>query len=415
MDATRQLTSLSDPEAEAAFIGSCFQLGNSDTGRDVLRVVTEDCFTQDLWRDAWELIRAEWMDGREADPVVLSRRIPGDRLAELLRPESAYPCWEGYALPRAKYLRGLAQRRAMVELGHTVQTGATGNDPDGVLAYALATAELLDAQADDEDTGDLTDVAWQVEREMDEGRAAGHPTGIGCYDGWTGGLRRGTVHVIAAPTGVGKTLWLCQILHRLIDDGLRCAFFSLEMPRKELWRRLMFGRIGLLANRLKGQGAMWKADELAQYQRERDKMLAAFKSGQLVVHCGPRSAAQIAGVVRQQQSRAFFVDYIQLMAKPPGIDRYYDAVTENATALQHLAMRAEATCLFATQLSLQGVREGPGGAVAGEGSGRTGHVANVFARMAPEDGGKVRLHLLKHRDGPAGQESVLQLVHGRWS
>jgi len=405
------------PALEAAFIASCFQLANAHAGRDVLRIVSDDCFTRPLWRESWQHIAAAWEDGAEADVVVTAHKIAEKRgadpkviLARMLEPEAAYPVWEGYALERAKALRDYATRRALVELGYTAQEAAAEDDLPGVVAYTLAAAEILDKQTADEESGDLTDVGREVEERAERGDAKGIQTGIYAYDDWTGGLRRGTVHVVTGNTGAGKTMFLGQVMQELIDQGVPCVFFSLEMSRREFWIRMLYQRIGMLANRLKGTGPKWTADELARYQSERDALYRAFDAGTVRVFCGQHSAAQVAKAVRQHRPRVFMVDYLQLMDRPRGAVSEYDAVTENATAMQQLAMRTDCTAMLASQLSLVSVREGASSAViSGAGSGRIGQVANFFLHIATEDGGRMRLYNRKNRDGPSGDDALYEL------
>lgn len=58
------------------------------------------------------------------------------------------------------------------------------------------------------------------------------PTGIAAYDKTIGGLPKGLVTVLAAASGIGKTIWALNIALNAMRLGLRVALFPLEMGRK---------------------------------------------------------------------------------------------------------------------------------------------------------------------------------------
>jgi len=408
-----QLTVPTAPDLEAGFIGACMMEATSALGHDVLRTVSEDCFMRPLWRACWRHIRAAWEAGEEADPVTIAHRVAEERgedggvtLAEILSTVSGVPCWQGYAPQRAVALRELATRRALMQLGHEAQLGATDKDLDGALAYTLRAAEMLDAEAARDETGELDEVADAVEHAADSGDAVGIPTQIPHYDEWAGGLRSGEVHVVAGNTGIGKTWLLCQIANAAVDAGERVAFFSLEMPVRSLWVRMLAGRIGMVAFRLMGRGKTWSKAEHAAYEQARDKL----RGSGLRLFAEQRSVADIAAVVRQYQPAVFLVDYAQLLDAPPDTRSQYEAITANANALQRLAIKAHSTCILASQQSREAVKMGPHGAVLGGlGSGRIDQVADFWLLLTAEENGDVKLTNRKCRHGPTGANARYRL------
>ena len=63
-------------------------------------------------------------------------------------------------------------------------------------------------------------------------------TGIYGLDKLLGGLRPGTLNVIAARPGMGKTSLAVQIAYNMAYSGKRVAFFSLEMSEKYIKDRI---------------------------------------------------------------------------------------------------------------------------------------------------------------------------------
>jgi replicative DNA helicase len=66
-------------------------------------------------------------------------------------------------------------------------------------------------------------------------------TGFSNLDGGLGGgLRAGSLYIVGAPPAEGKTTFALQMAWQMVEqDYAKCAFFSLEMSKKELAARLM--------------------------------------------------------------------------------------------------------------------------------------------------------------------------------
>ncbi|MFV2015596.1 MAG: DnaB-like helicase C-terminal domain-containing protein, partial [Candidatus Heimdallarchaeota archaeon] len=68
--------------------------------------------------------------------------------------------------------------------------------------------------------------------------------------GWTnlndllnGGWDRKTLNILMAPSGVGKSLWLCNIAVNAANAGKNVAYVSLEMSEKKIMKRLGSSRL----------------------------------------------------------------------------------------------------------------------------------------------------------------------------
>jgi replicative DNA helicase len=79
--------------------------------------------------------------------------------------------------------------------------------------------------------------------EMVEASFAGHflgsPTGLGCIDHVTGGIRPDDVWFIAGRTSMGKSVQAVGLARGVAQQGRGVMFFSLEMPRREVQARLI--------------------------------------------------------------------------------------------------------------------------------------------------------------------------------
>lgn len=73
-----------------------------------------------------------------------------------------------------------------------------------------------------------------------KGKLRGIPTGYTEYDAITGGLQKGTLIILAARPGVGKTSFAMNIaINVAMNEGKKVAIFSLEMGREELMQRAL--------------------------------------------------------------------------------------------------------------------------------------------------------------------------------
>src|SRR4029453_6876850 len=64
------------------------------------------------------------------------------------------------------------------------------------------------------------------------------PSGFKAQDQTVGALLRGTLTVICARPGIGKTAFLFALAYRQALAGVRTYFYNLEMPVEQMWNRM---------------------------------------------------------------------------------------------------------------------------------------------------------------------------------
>jgi replicative DNA helicase len=275
-------------------------------------------------------------------------------------------------------------------------------DAAGVLAYTARLAEMLDAADAREETGEIGPIADEVEA-LAEGDVIGWQTGIGSYDAWAGGMRGGEVHIVGGASGVGKTWLLAQIANAGADADKRVAFVSLEMSAREIYARLIAGRIGLIAYRLLGRGRTWSAEEHAAYREARAVWEAHGR-----IYTALRSVEQIEAMVRRTTPDVLCVDYLQLVDWPKDSGTEYAALTQVANRLQRLAKRSGAVLVLATQMARASIRGGDDGVQGGMGSGRIDQIADLWTLIRRSEDG-VELACRKNRHGVTGGVARVEL------
>jgi len=295
----------------------------------------------------------------------------------------------------------------LISIGtEAVQNAYNEDDIEGVIAYTARVNELLDELDARDETGDVDAIADEVERIADSGEASGWSVGIPHVDRWGGGIRPGECYVIGGPTGVGKTWCLGQMANALIDGGRSVSFVTLEMGKREIYIRLIAGRIGLIAFRLSGRGRQWDQHEYNAYKDAR----AALTSGTLRLYADQRSVSQIARVVQATEPDVVLIDYAQLLDWPKGAVSPYDAATKNMNELQKLAKRHGCAIILATQVSRSYLQKSSGPIQGGQDSGRIDQIADLWLMInRGDDSGRLILTCAKNRHGPTGEEAAYQL------
>ena len=224
-----------------------------------------------------------------------------------------------------------------------------------------------------------------------------------------GGLRPGSLNLIAGRPGQGKSSWMQTVALAAAENGKRVGFFSLEMSREELAARLLSASCGLDAN-LITEGILaesqWEAFITA---------LEGMHSGRLFISdSASLTPATLRAQAWQMQSRhgldLLVVDYLQLMRPGMRMQNREQEVAHCSRELKILAGELSIPVLAAAQLSrasetrvekepqLSDLRE----------SGALENDADVvmFIWRPDMESSVSRLKIAKHRGGPVGNANL---------
>ncbi|MEI6279069.1 MAG: DnaB-like helicase C-terminal domain-containing protein [Verrucomicrobiae bacterium] len=169
-----------------------------------------------------------------------------------------------------------------------------------------------------------------------------------------GGFQRGELITVAGPTGGGKSLMLAQTALAAARAGKAVAFFSLEMPTKAVWRRL----VANLAN-----VALPKPHERPNAQQEKalSPAINAAAKLPLTIHDSLHSLVEIEAesrrLIKLGKADLIVVDYAQKVRHSGG-ERREQEVAEVTSRLKSLALKSHVAVVTASQLNKDGdVRE----------------------------------------------------------
>lgn len=224
-----------------------------------------------------------------------------------------------------------------------------------------------------------------------------------------GGLRPGSLNLVAGRPGQGKTSWMQTVALNAVEQGKRVGYFSLEMGKDEMVARLLSASSGLDANHIT-EGLLVENDWEAFVTT-----LEGLQTGMLfIADTAILTPASLRAQTYQLQARhgldLLIVDYLQLMRPGVRLQNREQEVAHCSRELKILAGELKIPVLAAAQLSrasemraekepqLSDLRE----------SGALENDADVvmFIWRPDEDTNISRLKVAKHRGGPVGNADL---------
>jgi replicative DNA helicase len=176
------------------------------------------------------------------------------------------------------------------------------------------------------------------------------PTPWAAVNDIIGGLRPGTLNVVGARPGVGKSVIALQLAKELTRHGA-VAFSSLEMSETDVQIRAVSADLKIDLGRLLRRDLLVSDWEKIRARR------AAWQSVPLYVD--DNSGATLTdikrfarSVNRRQPLAGLVVDYLQLMQQPPGDNRpRHEYVSDMSRSLKILAMEMNIPVIALSQLN----------------------------------------------------------------
>ncbi len=156
-------------------------------------------------------------------------------------------------------------------------------------------------------------------------------TGFPKFDDTVGGLLPGTVLVLAARSGQGKTDFAISLMMRFATAGLKLLYYSMEMNFKQLMTRISAQMTGINNTRIRDH-------ELSNAEiSDICRVFGLIKGNENIrLVEGKQSLATIRKDVKSFKPDIIFIDHLGLMKMPYAKSRY-DAVAETTRALHELA------------------------------------------------------------------------------
>lgn len=161
-------------------------------------------------------------------------------------------------------------------LGHGLRAAADALQEQGPDA-ALALVDKARAEVGEDDVRglrffvDMPKTLATIGAREDE--AAFVSTGLPKLDYWMGGgLLPSELAIFVAPTGRGKTMWLCSVASHALNCGLDVIYYTLEVPPEEIFIRVLASSSGVGIDEIRSwAGSSLYDPERFSKEREREE------------------------------------------------------------------------------------------------------------------------------------------------
>ena len=137
-----------------------------------------------------------------------------------------------------------------------------------------------------------------------------YDTGISSIDDNIGSFDSGDLIIIAARPSVGKSALALQIARRFGRNGIKTAYFNLEMTEKQMYERAVASASGINMKRIRN-ATNFLGDEKEKFDKGNDLLM---QEDNLYIYDGNFRVRDIRVAQKKHKFKAIFVDYLQLVS-----------------------------------------------------------------------------------------------------
>lgn len=319
---------------QLAAIRSCVT-GAAD---EVLMCLSADHFSDERMLSAFESVRQMRLDGYAITPESLGSYMEAERGADdaraLIAEAVAMPAGEAKLVIKA--LTKMRGRQMSADLGEYLLSHQAAKDGMDAILSRINQFTLSFAGMNTEPQQTLVEFMDNIDKPGDKPLII--LPGFGELDNHYR-IRPGTMNIIGAPPGIGKTACLLNIAANAAEQGHDNLIISLEVPSFDLKARLTAMSAGVSAFRTKekvlGAAEMAQVQSVAQAHREtlsRVHYIAPAKMHVDALH------GEIEKWVATKNIKMVALDYCQRLQAPPKHNgREYERVTYVSEQMTQIA------------------------------------------------------------------------------
>ena len=200
------------------------------------------------------------------------------------------------------------------------------------------------------DSDTLDEVSGDIDANR-QGRRNGYRTGFWLFDN-NYLFRPDTLTVIAAFTSVGKSALALNIVESVAGQGIPCAYYSLEMSRKELASRRISGLAGMTASTIINKALSDDEAKIAKEAIKRSKGLPIFYDDRATVDFNS-TMRSIRTMVTTRGVRLAVIDYLQIYAQVR--DDQEESISYMARTAKNIAKELGIAIILISQLNRSGL------------------------------------------------------------
>ena len=357
-----------DVDIEMAVLALCMR--NEEAVMRSQNKLTIEDFTDDRNSIIYGVILEMFIDGVRIDRFTVIAELERRGLSEKVGGQRyVYRVGDTMAVMSGldSYLDALKDRSDRVKIIKAVERikkQAMGNGATAPQVLDAAIARLTQLRRDEESTGlvPMADVlkssVTSIIEDIRHGDSGKLKLGFPKLDSMLGGLGPGTIHILAARPGMGKTALALDMAMNVAANQKTVVIFSLEMTNDELGKRLLSSAMSKPVRDIANSSTLSESD-----RNEMDQALAKLRDYPMYFYDRPNiEPGTMKGLIQQLMSTGrkpslIFVDYIQLInAKGlPGRSRN-DEVAAISRNFKLLAKELEIPIICLSQLSRESAK-----------------------------------------------------------
>ena len=299
-------------------------------------------------------------EGRDADLILLSSRLASSGLLEKIDGGQAYLADLLYSVPSASnaleyagIVKSLSLRRKVIECGKRIEQIGQ-EEEEGSRAASLAQGEAL-ALGEEKGWKEMESAAAAARRAaslLEEGEKEGLVfTGFKELDSCLQGLRPGQLAIVAGRPSMGKSTLASDFARSAAAAGQATAYFSLEMSREEVAKRMLSAQSAIRLEKLE-RGYIEGQEDLEKLEAG----LEALDSLPIYLDdSADLSMMEIRTKCRRQKAKGglglVIIDYLQLLSSPRPQENRQQEISSFSRSLKMLSKELSCPVLALSQLN----------------------------------------------------------------
>lgn len=174
-----------------------------------------------------------------------------------------------------------------------------------------------------------------------------YDTGISSIDDNIGTFDSGDLIIIAARPSVGKSALALQIARRFGKNGLKTAYFNLEMTEKQMYERAVASASGINMKRIRN-ATNFLGDEKEKFDKGNELLM---QEDNLYIYDGNFRVRDIRAAQKKHRFKAIFVDYLQLVSPDRARSNRREEVGAISRGLKRIGMENNIPVFALSQLN----------------------------------------------------------------
>lgn len=302
--------------------------------------ITEKDFYYDKHKEIYKAIMKVFEENNNIDLVLLLEFLNRNKLINkcgsisYITSLATESILVGSIVNHIEILKDYSKRRNILEISKYIMANI-GEDP------SVLHQEINNRLIDNLGSGNIETHDRQLEEYLKAiesrllGENAAIKTGLRKLDQYIDGLANSDLITIFAFSGVGKTTLMCQMVVNIIRQKKRTVVFSLEMPKEQIWDRILSNLADIEYSKIKhGRVNDDELDSIVKFSSEitSNKSFLVLEDNSLT-----DIISKVQLEVMKNDVDVIFIDYINLITTSTRYKTEHDQVRECTRALKQLA------------------------------------------------------------------------------